>query len=246
MTDLQKSELAQSKIRHYSLQQIQNKKIEKIIKAICKYIGNNPVHIVFDMACMSIQCAPCVTRFIESDDIDAKDIDGLNIEQMNEIMNALSEKNIVGFDITSYDLRINRVDRAFRITCEIPRLLMQIVLKIKEKKLNIFTESTKFLIWRPLDQENNKDVGWFILKNVSLEEREALIKHLDDKIITFETEDDDGEIIDVFLSVTTLEEQKYKTICDKTTTIYDCVLYPAQKMYAMFEMLNTAENTMLT
>jgi len=243
LEEQQKDELSKSEIKYYTLQQIRKKQIKNIMKAINNYIGNDPVHLIFDMSCVSVEVAPCVTRFIDSTKY--KTIDGLNIKEIEESMTLLNKKNLVGFDITGYDLRIERSERAFRVTCEIPRRLLTIVLGIKEKKLNIFNECSKFLIWRPIDQDCPEDVGWFVLKNVPIDVREQLIENIgNDNIISFETEDDNGEIIDAYVTVTTMQEQQERTYCD-VTSVHDCVLFPAQKVYAMFEMLNTSENKIL-
>lgn len=240
----QKEELLKSEIKHYTLQQIRKKQMKTVIKAINKFIGDDPFHLIFDMSCVSMDVAPCVNRFV--DFTQHKIIDGFNMSEIEEAMNSLNKTNLVGFDITGYDLRIQRSERAFRVTCEIPRRLLQIVLNIKEKKLNIFNECSKFLIWRPVEQEAFEDVGWFVLKNVPLDLREQLISQIgEDNIISFQTEDDDGNLIDAYVSVTTIAEQQTKTYCDMTS-IHDCTLYPAQKVYAMFEMLNTSDNKILS
>ena len=42
-----------------------------------------------------------------------------------------------------------------------------------------------------------------------------------------------------------MNEQQEKTYYDGTLTIIDRVLYPAQKLSMMFELLNTPENILL-
>lgn len=243
LDESQKEELAKSNVKHYTLQQIKKKKMKNIIRAINNFIGDYPVHLIFDMSCMSIDVAPCVTRFVDPEK--HKTINGFTMQEIEEAMSMLNKTNLVGFDITGYDLRIERSERAFRVTCEVPRRLLQTVLGIKEKKINIFNECSKFLIWRPIEQEEKEDVGWFILKNVPLDVREQLIESIGtENIISFQTEDDDGEIIDSYVTVTTMAEQQERTYCG-TTNVHDCVLYPAQKVYAMFELLNTSENKIL-
>lgn len=243
LNEAQKDELSKSEIKHYTLQQIKKKKIKNIIRAINNFIEDNPIHVVFDMACMSLDTAPCVTRFVDYEK--HKNVDGFTMTEIEEFMNSLNKTNLVGFDITGYDLRVNYSERAFRVTCEVPRRLLHIVLGLREKKINIFNEHSKFLIWRPVEQNLNDDVGWFILRNIDLDTRERLIEHIGtDNIILFQTEDDDGESIDAFLTVTTMAEQQGKIYCEETK-ISDTTLYPAQKVYAMFELLNTGENNIL-
>jgi arginase family enzyme len=244
LSELQKEELASNNVTYYSLQQTRKKKIKNIMKAVNNFIGDDPVHIVFDMACVDINTAPCVTRFI--DHAKYKTIDGFTMHEIEDMLTSLNKKHVVGLDITGYDLRIERSERAFRVTCEVPRRILRIVLNITEKKINIFTEHSKFLIWRPIEQIEPEDVGWFILRNVSLEVRERLIEHIgEDRIITFETVDEEtGEPIDAYITVTTIYEQQQK-MYSPTNSIHDAILYPAQKISAMFELLNTNENSIL-
>lgn len=241
--EVQKAELAKSEVKHYTLQQIRKKKIRNIMRAVNNFVGDNPVHIIFDMACMAFDIAPCVTRFVDNEK--HKKIDGFTMNEIEEAMDMINKTNLVGFDITGYDLRIERSERAFRVTCEIPRRLLKTVLGLNEKKLNIFNEHSKFLIWRPIEQEEEDDIGWFILRNVPLETREKLIEHIGDRIISFEVEDDNGEPLDSYVTVTTIADQQQMTY-GMVGSIFDCALFPGQKVSAMFELLNTTENQLLT
>ena len=236
-------DLNKQNITFFSINQIRKKKINKIIDTINDMIGDDPVHIIFDMSCMSIDIAPCVTRFVDL--AQHEKIDGFGMNEIEHFFNEINKKSLVGLDITGYDLRINNSEQAFRVMCEIPQRVLQIALEIKEKKLNIFNEHSKFLIWRPIDQDSDNDTGWFILKNIALDIREKLISHIgDDKIITIQTEDDDGEQIESYVTVTSFHEQQNRTFYAENT-IFDCVLFPAQKMYSMFELLNTNENSIV-
>ena len=243
LEEKQKDKLLKSGIKFYTLQQIRRKNFNNIMKAINNFIGDDPIHLIFDLSCMSIDIAPCVTRFV--DFTKHKKIDGFTMNDIESSLKILNKTNLVGFDITGYDLRCERSDRAFRVTCEVPRRLLQIVLNIKENKLNIFNEHSKFIIWRPLDQETEEDIGWFILRNIDLDTRKKLIEYIgNDNVTSFQTEDDDGDIIDAYIAVTTIAEQQEKTY-SCATNIFDCVLYPAQKVCAMFELLNTNESSIL-
>ncbi len=89
------------------------------------------------------------------------------------------------------------------------------------------------------------DLGWFILKGVSLETRESVIKCIDPDVIKTITIDVDGVDETVMVTTTTIAEQEQKSFYDQNLKITDCVLFPAQKLYMMFELLNTPENALL-
>lgn len=230
-------------ISNYTLEIIRKKTIKRIIESINEIIDDDPVHIVFDMSVMNSDSAPCVTRFLEQADMN-KRIDGLNIAELEEIMSRINKTNIVGLDITGYDLRLNDNEKIHRMTCEVGKIVLKHLLNIVEKKINIFNENSKFLIWRPIDQVSVDDIGWFILRNVSLEMREQLLKQLDGNIITITLENDDGIPVDVLISSTSIHEQELKLYYTAEST-YDCTLFPEEKIYMVFELLNTSQNELL-
>ena len=110
-------------------------------------------------------------------------------------------------------------------------------MNIKEKKLNIFTEDSRFLIYRPVVQINEHDIGWYILRFMTLEQRNDILKHLtDDDIINITIEDNDEEI-DVFIASTTIAEQETINYYAAENITEKC-LFPTEKMFMMFELLN--------
>jgi hypothetical protein len=224
------------------MKQIRSKGIKNIVKSVINMIGDDPVHIVFDMAVMSHASCPYITRFLKDTDIDTSILNGLTIGELEELLISLPKK-IVGLDIVGFNFESNVSDRAYRITCEIAKMPLKHILNITEKKINIFSEHSKFLIWRPLDQDNALDIGWYILRGTTLDMREEIIKELssednDDKIISF---DIDGE--HVLVSTTTILEQQEKTYY-MASSIYECALMPEEKIDMLFELLNTPQNSL--
>ena len=74
--------------------------------------------------------------------------------------------------------------------------------------------------------------------------RDAIIKQLidednDDHIISLEIDSED-----VLISVTTVLEQQEKTYY-ATSSIYDCTLFPEEKVDMVFELLNSCENKLI-
>jgi len=227
-------------MQYYTLKQVRKKGIKNIIESINEQISENPLMIIYDLATTAYEVAPCANRFLK-DGIrtDLKLLNGFDINELKDIFTTINNKNIVGIDIIGYDFRIDTKERALRITCETAKIPLLTTLKLKEKKINIFNESSKFLIWRPVEQKSHNDVGWFILTNVPLDLREKLINEIDsDTITTFPIEIDGTEEV-VFISTTTIEDQEKKSFYDPKLDIYDCVLYPAQKLSMMFELLNS-------
>ena len=257
LNEREKDMLGNLNITYFSLDMLNKKGIKNIIASINDIICDDPVHVVFDMSVMDHSVAPCVTRLhnvlfesledimkLENNEIPEaymnKDkLIGLNIPQIREIFTLLSKQNITGVDITGYDFRITNKEQAFRITCEVAKYPLLYLLNQKEKKINIFNENSKILIWRPLVQKVDEDIGWFILRNVDLDRRERLLKKLsNDDIISHEIETDDGEFENILISATNLDEQEQKSFYDSEMTITDCVLFPGEKINMVFEMMN--------
>jgi len=228
----------QTNITYFDLRQIRKKGICKIINHICMLVAENPTHIIFDLGCMNLSTAPCVIR----NSMGEKSNIGFDLDEANMIMDLLSNLNIVGLDIVGYDTRISETDIAFRITSETAKIPLRKILKLKEKKINIFNQSSRFLIWRPIEKISETDMGWLILRGIELDLREKLLQQIDiDSIITITTTDDDGNMVDVYISATTMEEQESKSIYD-TYSIMDCCLLPSEKINMMFELLSTPTN----
>jgi arginase family enzyme len=233
--------------QYYSLVNL-NKKIDKIVDSIINKIDDNPIAIIFDMSVFDINIAPCVIR--DSTD----NIKGLNLDQLNLILNKLSElnkkyNNIKMIDITGHYLSISDTSPAFRVTIETITKIYSKLLNLKEYAINIFNEHTRFLIFKPVEElckeeEDNQDnkgdnYGWYILRNIPLSTRNELIKDLDiDSIIMLNipiSDDDDNQ--DIMISTTTIYEQNEK--CYYTAKSYkDCTLYPYEKMAMCFELIN--------
>jgi len=241
-----KNELNNKNIVYFTLDMIKKKKMATIIKTINDLIMEDPVHIVFDMSVMCSDVAPCVTRFL-SDDIKQKSpkVNGITITELEEALSSIDKTNVVGLDITSFDLRIKDTEKAYRLTCEVAKIALKHVLNITERKINVFNEHSKFLIWRPVDQCSHDDIGWFILRNVSLDLREKILADfVENKIITFSITTDENTEEDVFISSTCMMDQENKSYYT-AESIYDCALFPEEKLNMMFELINTNENALL-
>lgn len=243
LEDDQREALDNSEITYFTTQQMRKKGISNVMEFINEKIMSDPVMVIFDMSSTSFDTAPCVSRFFKEDnDIKTADLNGFDRTELKEIFLKINNENLVGLDITSFDFRIDNKTRGYQLTCETAKLPLSTLLGIKEKKINIFTEHSKFLIYRPIEQLSEFDVGWYILRGVPLDIKEQVIKHIDDDTITSLSIDIDGNGKEqtVLVTTTTMLEQENKSIFSKGTKITDCNLYQTEKTAMMFELINTA------
>lgn len=253
LEDDEREVITNQDITYFTLTQIRKKGIHNIMAAINEKIEDSPVIVIYDMSVTSYETAPCVSRFLK-DGIKTNPtfLNGLDFNELKQIFENINKTNVVALDITSFDFRLDSKERAYRISCEAAKIPLVSLLEIKEKKINIFNEHSRFIIYRPMEQTSMTDVGWYILKGISLELREEVMKSIDDDtIITLDIDlNGDGNIETILLTTTTMSEQENKVFRtnDDTTVnvkIIDCVLYPVEKTSMMFELLNTNENDVI-
>jgi hypothetical protein len=231
-------------ITYFTLKMMKKKGINNVLSCIKNTCVNDPVHVIFDMAVMDKFIAPCVTRHITKEQYDK--LDGMTLEQIDSIFDEIQNLNVRSIDVTGYDLRFMDKDAAHRVTCETARRPLTKILNFKQKSINIFNENTKFLIWRPMGQASEEDIGWFILRGMSLDIREELIQAIsDDEIKTIQVTDDDGEEVYAYVAITTMAEQEQKSFLT-AESVTECALFYEEKVNMMFELINTKENSILT
>ena len=250
LTYFDKNMLTEKEFEYYTIDTIRKKNLDDILDRVIDTCDNIPVHIVFDLSVCDLLAAPCISRHNYPDMKKIKN--GLNSHEISKITTKLSSLNIIGIDITGYDLRIPTTELAFKITCDTVRTITKNLLNLTEKKINIYNEHSRFLIYRPL---NDPDFGWKIFRFVPKEIKEMLLEQLkDDTIIQINTgsfekpilvsdeENDDTNIDmdDILLTSTTMEYQEkmvYLPGLLKEEDIYKCILYPDEKTAAPFQML---------
>jgi hypothetical protein len=235
LNDIDKEKLDSIEITYYTMTQLRKKGISKIIKSIVSSIDDNAVHIVFNMGSLNSTKISTVTRF--TTELEKFNI-GFSINEISEMLELLSTLNIVGLDIVGYNL-IDVKTKEDKLICEIAKLPLKILLHIKEKKINIFNQHTKFIIWRPFNKISVDDIGWFIMRGLSNDMKEEFLSKLTlDKITFIEIENDEGQKEKILLSSTTIEEQEYTTYYDDMTRVEDCVVFPEEKISMIFELIN--------
>lgn len=205
-----------------------NKKIKLIgcdgVSGIIKeMIGDRPVHISLDMKVFSEDIVKCVIP---------KNNKGLKIEDVEKLLMAV-KNNIVSMDIVEFNPMVE-TENDSRIIRELIRYLLSKTFDIKEKSINIFTEDSYFLVYRPLEQEDPEDdIGWYILRGLDVNLKNDLLNKIsDDDIITFDIDDET-----YLITKTNMNEQNeisYYT----STIINDVALFPQEKALMMFELVN--------
>jgi hypothetical protein len=240
----QEEKMSTNGIIFFTISQIRKKGIEEVIDCIRQKVNKDPIHIIFDLSVMSVLFTPSVYRFVDTERDINKQLDGLFQEEIISIFDKLRNLNIVGLDITGYCFKSTTQEKHMTITLSSLQLAFQYLLDIKQKKINIFTPDTKFLIFRPIEQDSDDDIGWYILKGVDIDFEENVIERLQ----LLENEMEIFNLGDelVYISSTTIGEQKSKSYYT-ATDIKDRVLLPCEKDQMLFyliikESANTNKN----
>lgn len=213
-------------INYLTLDKINQLTVEKSVNYLKECFGfdNKPVHISIDLKAIHKDYAPSTVR----DGVDS----GLTLEQLKTVLNAFKEQT-VSFDITEFNPTVGDEKDVVRTKETVTDILVNCY-GLKKKSINIFNDSSEFLVYRPLEQgDPDTDYGWFVLRGMALEDREQLLKALpDDRIISVTMEDDD-----YLITKTTIDEQNSKTYYG-CNTIMETVLFPEEKKVMCFELLN--------
>jgi hypothetical protein len=159
--------------------------------------------------------------------------EGLSYENVKILFNKL--KNKINFmDITSFDDTIDSKSKmASRLTGELAKSFITNIFSVIEKKINIFNENSRFLIYRPRIQKSEEDVGWYIVRFMDQNTKEQILSKLkDDTIIYIEVDDEE-----IMITTSNVDEQNQKSyyVCQN---IDECCLFPQEKMLMCFELIN--------
>jgi arginase family enzyme len=198
-----------------------------ICGALKDIIGDKPVHIVLDMKVFHSDIVKSVCRNENN-----MGNNGLQLEHVENVLTSL-KNNIVAMDICEFNPLIGNQNDV-KVTNEMIRYILKQTFDITEKSINIFSEDTQFLIYRPMEQEDPEtDIGWFILRGIDMKYKEALIESIpDDTIISLDIEDHS-----FIVTKTTITEQNEKSYY-VATTVNDTALFPQEKATMMFELVN--------
>ena len=245
LSDDQDGIIRKYNINMYTLQNLRKKGIKKMIEHIADDYMHEDVHICIDLSVIQKRFAPSVYRN------DTEKDEGFDFDEMKIIVDGLKKlKHINGIDICGYNFGPKKDKDEYHasniLTIKTIQMIVSAFATLKQKSINIFNEDSKFLIYKPLIAEEEPDFGWLILRGMSLEQREEIIREIgdDDKILTVpihETADEEfDEAFNALVTVTSIKEQQEKTFYH-AKSITDCCLYPGEKVNMMFELLNTPQ-----
>jgi hypothetical protein len=200
-------------ISSYGINCISHKKMNQIgvtniVKTIISLFGSSsPIHISFDV----------------------RVLDNVKIQDMLEIFTQL-KSYVVSIDIVEFNVESRKSkNNIFDIKKAIHETI-SILFDIKEKSINIFNEHSEFLIYRPLCQKSIVDYGWYIVRGMSIEDKNKILQHISiDNIVS---------INKYLVTKTSMDEQNNKSY-GVNTNINDCVLFPDEKIAMCFELVNS-------
>ena len=217
-------------IQYLTNERINKIGIDKVIYSLNNFASSHPLHIIFDLTVFTHKMFPSVER---------KSVDHLiSVDDINKLIQMLKHKNIVGLDIVGFDSSYDDdKKRASHITAEYVRQLFRDLLQIKEKKINIFTEDSRFLIYRSIEQiDYEDDIGWRILRDVPNEIKEQLLEFVGDEIKTITLPNENDEDEDILVATTNMAEQNEKSYYI-AESMFDLCLMPDEKTAMMFELI---------
>jgi hypothetical protein len=212
--------------------------LEKVLKLINSNIDSDPVFIDLDLSVLDQSLSPLCLR--HPNELQNPEL-SVNItnSQLKLIMKYLSKLNICGVNISGFCVDFNDTTLINRIQIETIQQIYGTILKIKEKKINIYNENSRFLIFKPKQEiyDEIDEIGWYIMRNVDSTLKERLLEDIKDgEIIQIEIEDDENIKRDILISVTTLADQNdlsYYLAEDYS----DKRLYPDEKLDAYFNLI---------
>jgi arginase family enzyme len=227
--------LIHSHVKHLTLKRIQQMTMKKSLTHIKAFMDeSSSLHVVFDLSSVDEHITPSVYRNVNDDTTHKKK--GFTLSDISELLSELQKYNICAVDVlgfnASYDSENNR---ASRVTAEFAKRVFIELLDIKENKMNIFTEDSRFIVSRPaFPTDVETDIGWYILKNIDSKTKDDMLKNLEliDKIMTIEINNDD-----YLVTSTTIQEQNIKSYYT-ANSIYDVCLFPDEKKNMLFELIN--------
>jgi hypothetical protein len=222
--------LNQLNITYFTLEMIKNKGMSSVLEHVLKKFKGKQIYLHVDLKVFDKKLAPSTVTLNQSKD-------GLVATDLKTLFQKL--KNCVtAMDITGFDSTIDtKSGIASKLTVELSKALITNIFDVKEKKMNIFNENSRFLIYRPRKQTSVEDIGWYIVRFMSNSDREAIMDKINDGAIIYINidTDDDGEE-EVMVTTTTMEEQNLKSYFT-AKSIDECCLFPKEKMFMGFELI---------
>lgn len=190
----------------FSLTDVRSKGISRIMKYVSQRFADKKIHTVLDLSAMSVFLAPATNRYFKHTDDKHTDPEtdrsGLNRSEVLEIMKYVAllnaESRLEAFDLTNYNFATTQykdiAHPANLITSKIMLDVLKCIADFTERSINIFDESSRFLIWKKIptvfdlfgeSDENNDNaetfdpIGWYILRQIDIGTRNELIERFE-------------------------------------------------------------------
>lgn len=228
------SKLDDNLITYFTFQKIMKIGIDKISKIIMNMFPDNKLHLIIDLQIIDQTIAPSVKRNNSQKNF----LMMIHLNQIFKVFTNIYHLDIIGFDGSLDD----NLFRYTKITGEVCRTIIKDIFNIKEKSMNVFTEDSRFLIYRPVEQLSNDDTGWYIVRFMTLKERETFLQYLIDRVVTISIDNiDTGTDLEVIVTSTSIQEQNQKSFYT-AKGILDYCLFPQEKISMTFELLNANVN----
>ena len=214
----------------FNIDKIRSIGITKACSTIKNIYLEKKIHLIIDLQIVDQTVAPSVQRLEDQKLFLSKG----DITHVIGNIGTISYLSILGFDDSLND----ECRKYEKITAEMCKnIIKRVFTEITEKSVNIFTEDSRFLIYRPIKQISEADIGWYIVRFMTIKEREEFLKHLIDNVITIPIPENDFEI-EVYVTSTSVQEQNEKSFYT-AANMFDYCLFPKEKLSMIFELINT-------
>jgi|SaaInlStandDraft_3_1057020.scaffolds.fasta_scaffold11938_3 hypothetical protein len=222
-TDEEDIVLQELAIEYYPLKSISEKDFKEQICEVIEPMKDSYLHVCFNV---DIFDSVPAYKFEDIFGLMGPYIDSMEIIGLPKIdkLDTKSKK----------DKKVNRERKKIKYTLKSVQNCISWVLNKKQKNINIFSEDSTFLIYRPREQTNKEtDIGWYIMRGMTLEQRNELSKRItDDEIIS-----KDIEGTEYYITKTSVNYQN-SNLYYTAKTIFDTVLFPQEKESMVFELIN--------
>jgi len=226
--------------RNYNRDMIYSNQFEKILKIVSSTINGNPVYIDIDLNVFNEKLSPKCYRINNETSID------MDYYKLRLFLNYFSKLNVIGINIAGLDVNFTDIDIKNRIQIETIQQIYGKILNIKEKKINIYNENSRFIIFKPMEEiyindfdedENVDQYGWYLMRNLDGPTHDDILSKIKDGEIISIKIDIEGIEKDILISSTTMADQdlmSYYSADDYS----DKRLYPDEKFDAIFNLIS--------
>lgn len=229
--------LKNNDFNYFTLDIMRKKGINKIMDYVIEECKYDNVHVVIDLSVMSKKFAPSVNRL----NLDEAN-DGFDHDEIIMILNKIKKLKLLNsVDITGYNFGYKEHKEKHMNANSLTILTIELILKnlinIKEKRINLFDENSKFLIYKKMN--DIEPIGWKILRGLTIDQREEFIKAINNRIEIVPVNDKEiNDFYDAFVTTTCIKEQQEKSYY-VAKDMFECCLYPGEKLSMMFELINS-------